>query len=173
MIGSQRSYLNNVAGQLHVWHWQGTERRVATAYLPASSALRRTFFPYLCQRVGGASMECGFTRVWMFGCFGGSAHRGGVYRSDGPLLELMTQPVYLLGFHSGALVAIEMANRYPKQVSGLVLVDVPVFSGPEWKDISASLTEPPDYRQQEDPMNSLFQTMVVDRIGQGALRAGA
>ena len=173
MIGSQRSYVNNVAGQLHVWHWQGTEPASPPLICLPPVPYGGRFFHTFASALGG--------RVWSadlpgYGCSDALADLptvAGYTEAMVPLLELMTQPVYLLGFHSGALVAIEMANRYPKQVSGLVLVDVPVFSGPELEDIRASLTEPPDYRQQEDPMNSLFQTMVVDRIGQGALRAGA
>jgi pimeloyl-ACP methyl ester carboxylesterase len=59
---------------------------------------------------------------------------------------------------------MEMAIRYPEQVRGLLLVDVPVFSGPEMADLRASITNPPDYLEQEDPMNGLFKSMVVDRL---------
>ena len=81
-----------------------------------------------------------------------------------PLLNAPGQPVWLVGFHSGALVAMEMANRHPEQVSGLVLVDVPVFSGPDMADLRASLTKPPAYLEQEDPFNGLFKAMVADRL---------
>jgi pimeloyl-ACP methyl ester carboxylesterase len=57
-----------------------------------------------------------------------------------------------------------MANRYPEQVSGLLLVDVPVFSGPEMADLRASITNPPQYLEQEDPLNGLFKAMVADRL---------
>ena len=164
MTDSQRSYLNNVAGQLHVWHWQGTERATPPLICLPPVPYGGRFFHTFASALGG--------RVWSadlpgYGCSDALADLptvAGYTEAMVPLLELVTQPAYLLGFHSGALVAIEMANRYPKQVSGLVLVDVPVFSGPEMEDIRASLTEPPDYRQQEDPMNSLFQAMVVDRL---------
>ena len=81
-----------------------------------------------------------------------------------PLLSVPGQPVWLIGFHSGALVAMEMANRYPEQVGGLVLVDVPVFSGPDMADLRASITNPPAYLEQQDPLNGLFKSMVVDRL---------
>ena len=81
-----------------------------------------------------------------------------------PLLNAPDQPVWLTGFHSGALVAMEMANQYPEQVSGLVLVDVPVFSGPDMADLRASLTKPPAYLEQENPFNGLFKAMVADRL---------
>ena len=81
-----------------------------------------------------------------------------------PLLNAPGQPVWLAGFHSGALVAMEMANHYPEQVSGLVLVDVPVFSGPDMAELRGSLTTPPKYLEQEDPLNGLFKAMVADRL---------
>ena len=81
-----------------------------------------------------------------------------------PLLNAPDQPVWLAGFHSGALVAMEMANQYPQHVRGLVLVDVPVFSGPDMADLRASLTNSPGYLEQEDPMNGLFKAMVADRL---------
>ena len=81
-----------------------------------------------------------------------------------PLLKAPAQPVWLAGFHSGALVAMEMANQYPEQVSGLLLVDVPVFSGPDMTNLRESLTEPPKYLEQEDPLNGLFKSMVADRL---------
>jgi pimeloyl-ACP methyl ester carboxylesterase len=81
-----------------------------------------------------------------------------------PLLDAVGQPAWLSGFHSGALVAMEMANQFPQEVSGLMLVDIPVFSGPEMADLRESLTNPPDYLNQDDPLNSLFRSMVVDRL---------
>lgn len=36
-------------------------------------------------------------------------------------------PVALTGFHSGCLVAVEVALRMPQRIAGLVLVDVPAF----------------------------------------------
>jgi pimeloyl-ACP methyl ester carboxylesterase len=61
-------------------------------------------------------------------------------------------------------VAMEMANHYPELVSGLVLVDVPVFSGSDSADLRTSLTQPPAYLEQEDPLNGLFKSMVADRL---------
>ena len=52
----------------------------------------------------------------------------------------------------------------------MVLVDVPVFSGDDMADLRASLTKPPAYLEQEDPMNGLFKSMVVDRVDNGDSR---
>ena len=59
---------------------------------------------------------------------------------------------------------MKMANHSSEQVNGLVLVDVPVFSGPNMADLRESLTEPPEYLEQKDPLNGLFKTMVADRL---------
>ena len=89
---------------------------------------------------------------------------GGYTDAMTPLLNAPGQPVWLVGFHSGSQVAMGMANRHPGQVSGLVLVDVPVFSGPDMADLRASLTKPPAYLEQEDLFNGLFKAMVADRL---------
>jgi len=164
MIGSQRSYVNNVAGQLHVWHWQGTEPASPPLICLPPVPYGGRFFHTFASALGG--------RVWSadlpgYGCSDALADLptvSGYTEAMAPLLRLVTQPVCLLGFHSGTLVAIEMANRYPEQISGLVLVDVPVFSSPDLAKVSASLTDPPDYPQQKDPLNRLFQSMVMDRL---------
>ena len=57
---------------------------------------------------------------------------------------------------------MEMANQYPEQVSGLLLVNVPVFSGPDTTNLRESLTEPPKYLEHENPLNGLFKSMVAD-----------
>lgn len=164
MIGSQRSYVNNVAGQLHVWHWQGTAHASPPLICLPPVPYGGRFFHTFASALGG--------RVWSadlpgYGCSDALADLptvSGYTEAMAPLLQLVTQPVCLLGFHSGTLVAIEMANRYPEQISGLVLVDVPVFSSPDLAKVSASLTDPPDYPQQKDPLNRLFQSMVMDRL---------
>jgi pimeloyl-ACP methyl ester carboxylesterase len=89
---------------------------------------------------------------------------GGYTDAMTPLLNAPGRPVWLAGFHSGALVAMEMANQNPEDVSGLLLVDVPVFSGPDMADLRESLTKPPKYLEQEDPLNGLFKSMVADRL---------
>ena len=65
---------------------------------------------------------------------------GGFTRAMSPLLAASSTPVWLTGFHSGALVAIDMAQSFPEQVAGLVLVDVPVFAGAR-HGITARITD--------------------------------
>lgn len=36
-----------------------------------------------------------------------------------------------LGFHTGCLVAAELSLRYPRRISGLILIDIPYFLGEE------------------------------------------
>jgi pimeloyl-ACP methyl ester carboxylesterase len=40
----------------------------------------------------------------------------------------LKEPVDLVGYHTGALIAAEIAARYPKSVRRLVLISVPIFS---------------------------------------------
>jgi len=46
----------------------------------------------------------------------------------GDLLESIGEPVDLLGYHTGAAIAVELAGRYPQRVRRVVLVSVPLLS---------------------------------------------
>ena len=48
----------------------------------------------------------------------------------------------LFGRHTGAAIAIEFANRYPAQVSGVVLEGCPAFTPEEMEDLVASYLPP-------------------------------
>ena len=168
MAAPRRHYLDNTPGQLHVWQWQGDRSALPPIVCLPPVPYGGRFFDSFAQAYGGP--------VWSadlpgYGFSDGLAEPptvGGYMEAMTPLLNAPGQPAWLAGFHSGALVAMEMANRYPEQVSGLLLVDVPVFSGPEMADLRASITNPPAFLEQEDPMNGLFKSMVVDRLDQVA-----
>ena len=74
-------------------------------------------------------------------------------------------PKYLLGFHSGALVAAEMALKYPDLVAGLILIDVPLFSEDQRITLKTTLTTPPDYAKNREKLSQLWETQVLERMG--------
>ena len=164
MTVPRRRYLDNAPGQLHVWQWQGAQSALPPIVCLPPVPYGGRFFDTFAQAYDGP--------VWSadlpgYGCSDALIELptvGAYTEAMSPLLSVPGQPVWLIGFHSGALVAMEMANRYPEQVSGLVLVDVPVFSGPDMADLRASITNPPAYLDQQDPLNGLFKSMVVDRL---------
>ncbi len=44
------------------------------------------------------------------------------------VLGELKEPIDLVGYHTGALLAVEYATRYPREVRRLVLISVPLFS---------------------------------------------
>lgn len=55
------------------------------------------------------------------------------------------KPVDLLGFHTGCLVATEMALRDPKRIGRLVLVDAPYFDPEQRRDLGEKTATAPRY----------------------------
>ena len=159
-----RRYLDNAPGQLHVWQWRGAQGALPPIVCLPPVPYGGRFFDSFAQAYGGPVWSADLPGYGFSDALVDPPTVGGYTDAMKPLLNAPDQPVWLAGFHSGALVAIEMANRYPEQVSGLLLVDVPVFSGPEMADLRASITNPPQYLEQEDPLNGLFKAMVVDRL---------
>lgn len=164
MAAPRRHYLDNAPGQLHVWQWQGGQSALPSIVCLPPVPYGGRFFDSFAQAYGGSVWSADLPGYGFSDALSEPPTVGGYTQAMTPLLDAPGQPVWLAGFHSGALVAMEMAIRYPEQVRGLLLVDVPVFSGPEMADLRASITNPPDYLEQEDPMNGLFKSMVVDRL---------
>ena len=164
MAAPRRSYLDNTPGQLHVWQWQGSQSALPPIVCLPPVPYGGRFFDSFAQAYDAPVWSADLPGYGFSDALVEPPTVGGYTDAMTPLLNTPGQPVWLVGFHSGALVAMEMANRHPEQVSGLVLVDVPVFSGPNMADLRASLTKPPAYLEQEDPFNGLFKTMVADRL---------
>ena len=164
MAAPRRRYLDNAPGQLHVWQWQGAQSALPPIVCLPPVPYGGRFFDTFAQAYGGPVWSADLPGYGFSDALVDPPTVGGYTDAMTPLLSAPDQPVWLAGFHSGALVAMEMANRYPEQVSGLLLVDVPVFSGPEMADLRASITNPPQYLEQEDPLNGLFKVMVADRL---------
>ena len=164
MAAPRRHYLDNTPGQLHVWQWQGDQSALPPIVCLPPVPYGGRFFDSFAQAYDGPVWSADLPGYGLSDALVDPPTVEGYTDAMTPLLNTPGQPVWLAGFHSGALVAMEMANQYPQQVSGLVLVDVPVFSGPGMADLRSSLTNPPGYLEQEDPMNGLFKSMVADRL---------
>ena len=164
MVAPRRYYLDNTPGQLHVWQWQGDRSALPPIVCLPPVPYGGRFFDSFAQAYDGPVWSADLPGYGFSDALVDPPTVSGYTDAMMPLLNALGQPVWLAGFHSGALVAMEMANHYPQQVSGLVLVDVPVFSGPDMADLKESLTKPPKYLEQEDPLNGLFKSMVADRL---------
>ena len=164
MAAPRRRYLDNTPGQLHVWQWRGSQSALPPIVCLPPVPYGGRFFDSFAQAYDGPVWSADLPGYGFSDALVDPPTVHGYTDAMTPLLKAPAQPVWLAGFHSGALVAMEMANQYPEQVSGLLLVDVPVFSGPDMADLRESLTEPPKYLEQEDPLNGLFKSMVADRL---------
>ena len=164
MAAPRRRYLDNTPGQLHVWQWRGSQSALPPIVCLPPVPYGGRFFDSFAQAYDGPVWSADLSGYGFSDALVDPPTVRGYTDAMTPLLKAPAQPVWLAGFHSGALVAMEMANQYPEQVSGLLLVDVPVFSGPDMADLRESLTEPPKYLEQEDPLNGLFKSMVADRL---------
>jgi len=86
----------------------------------------------------------------------------------GPMLEVVEavsdRPVNLLGFHTGCLVALEMAIQQPEKIGRLVLVDVPFFSGTERTAVYAEAAQSPGYSAAATSLAASFNSTVSKRL---------
>jgi pimeloyl-ACP methyl ester carboxylesterase len=164
MTNPRRGYLDNAEGQLHVWSWEGAQANQSPLVCLPPVPFGGRFFARFARAYEGPVWSADLPGYGFSDPLSDKPTVAGFTRAMSPLLAASETPVWLTGFHSGALVAMEMAQAFPAQVAGLVLVDVPVFAGPGMESLRDSLTVPPQYLTQEDPLNGLFESMVVDRL---------
>ncbi len=129
----EKSYVDGPAGQIHTRHWDGSAGAEASPSLlclhpaPYSGAYFETVAPLLTERwqviapdypgYGGSSPCRGEASISDY-----AAAMAAVADDVSP-----STPVDVLGFHTGCLVAIEMAAMSPDRVRRLILIDVPYF----------------------------------------------
>jgi len=164
MPNIRRSYIDNAEGQLHVWSWEGAQAHQPSLICLPPVPFGGRFFGRFATAYEGSVWSADLPGYGFSDPLSDKPTVAGFARAMSPLLAASSTPVWLTGFHSGALVAMDMAQAFPERVAGLVLVDVPVFAGPDMSSLRESLTVPPQYLAQEDPLNGLFESMVVDRL---------
>lgn len=79
--------------------------------------------------------------------------------------ELPAGPVDLMGFHSGCLLAVEMARLNPDRVRRLVIVDVPYFTAEEQESRYPRSTAPVRYDSDQASLADAWEFSVVKRLG--------
>lgn len=81
-------------------------------------------------------------------------------------------PIDLLGFHTGCLVACEMALRSPENVRRLVLIDVPAFDEQTRGDYLAQAAAPPGFTPDLASLQPSWERGITRRIeSQGMKRS--
>ncbi|MCH9695994.1 MAG: alpha/beta hydrolase [Gammaproteobacteria bacterium] len=74
------------------------------------------------------------------------------------------QPVDVLGFHTGCLVACEMALASPERVRHLVLCDVPFFTADQQDSLREKMTQAMPVSPELDSLQEPWQFNVTGRI---------
>jgi len=84
------------------------------------------------------------------------------------MLEILyaaeTESADILGFHTGCLVAAEMALLDPEMVSRLLLIDVPYFTGPMREEMYESAAAPKLYNEDPDCLRKGYEFNVTDKL---------
>jgi len=73
-------------------------------------------------------------------------------------------PLDLLGFHTGCLVAVEMALQRPERVGRLILIDIPYFTGASREARYASAAQSPALNANLDCLKQSFEFNVANRL---------
>lgn len=75
-----------------------------------------------------------------------------------------------LGFHTGCLVAAEIAIAKPSLVSSIILVDIPFFEETRRQELLASLSSHKSYSEDLACLQSHWNSDVTSRVGRVPLR---
>ena len=81
-------------------------------------------------------------------------------------------PVDLFGYHTGALIATELAAQRPDLVRSVALVGVPFFEGADHAEWRAKLVHPTTLRPELEQFGDRWRYLVTERSGGVSLERG-
>ncbi len=175
MSGNTKGYSDGPFGQVH-WRLcgdQGEEPDLICLHPAPFSGLAFTaIMPDLAQ--GRRAIAPDFP-----GHGGSDPHRSDATISDYAqamlsVVEALSsdRPVDLLGFHTGCLVACEMALQSPSAIRSLVLIDVPAFDVETRNEHLASSSAPPEFTASLESLAPAWERGITRRIeSQGIARS--
>ena len=161
-----KRYVDTSSGQVHVYHCPGTAGRPLLCLHPApySGFYFKTFMPLIDRDVyapdypgyGGSSAaaetpDIGYYARVMLECI------------DALPLE---PPVDVLGFHTGCLVAVEMALEAPGHMGRLVLCNIPFFDAETQSRLSTRLNHQVTLSESLDCLQTSWD-LAVRRLADG------
>ena len=167
----RRAYASTRLGQIHL-RYSGARQTPAGPPLvclhpfPYSGAFFETIVPLLNEGRMVLAPDCPG--------FGGSDAPGEMLSMEElavTVLEALEKapqapagPVDLMGFHSGCLLAVEMARLEPARVRRLAIVDVPYFSAEEQKGRYPRSTAPVRYDANLASLSDAWEFSVAKRL---------
>ena len=165
----RRTYFGAPHGQLHAYLWHADNEKNPLLCLPPAPHTG-IYFKTLAKHLDWPIIAVDYPGT------GGSDRLKGKPKIEDYAAALKSiieasGPVHLLGFHSGCLVALEMAQKLGDQIAELILIDGPFFDAAKRETYKAGF---PDITLIED-LNDLeagFDTNVYKRRDQiGGARA--
>lgn len=159
-------YFDSPAGQVHALTAGVTaaDRPLLLCLHPApySGEYFRTALPALSAGREVIAPDCpGYGRSWIPSAPPSIADYAAV------LLDALPSesPIDLMGFHSGGLVAAEIARAAPERVRRLVLVDAPCFDRDTRESLKHDVAQPPAFSTDLDCLGPAWAANVVKRDG--------
>ena len=167
----KRAYATTQGGQIHLRFMEARRKPesfplVCLHPFPYSGAFFETIAPLLSDRRTVCAPDCPG--------FGGSDAPGRMLpmkelavtmlEALEAALELPAGPVDLMGFHSGCLLAVEMARLEPARARKLALVDVPYFTAEEQQGRYPRSTAPVRYDGDLASLADAWEFSVAKRL---------
>ena len=72
----------------------------------------------------------------------------------------ITEPVDVMGYHTGSMTATSLADRYPNRIRKLVLVSAPIFNEQDLERFAQVYSEEPLWTEDGERLLSLWQWFV-------------
>lgn len=167
----KRAYASTRRGQIHL-HYSGARREPTGAPLvclhpfPYSGAFFETIVPLLSERRMVLAPDCPG--------FGGSDAPEEMLSMEELAItmlealagasELEDGPVDLMGFHSGCLLAVEVARLEPSRVRRIALIDVPYFTPQQQAGRYPKSTAPVRYDGELASLADVWEFAVAKRL---------
>lgn len=167
----KRAYVSTQRGQIHLRYLEARRKPAAAPLIclhpfPYSGSFFETIAPLLSDRRMVCAPDCPG--------FGGSDSPAKMLSMEelaSTMLEalegapgLPAGPVDLMGFHSGCLLAVEMARLEPARARKLAIVDVPYFTAEEQQGRYPRSTAPVRYDRNLASLADAWEFSVVKRL---------
>lgn len=172
----QKSYIEGPYGQIHYRKWPGnsssTPPLMCLAPSPYSSVSYKTLAPLLAIRNDVIAPD--------YPGYGGSTPcpKDATITDYANAVQTVAknaspeQPVDILGFHTGCLVAVEMALKYPERVNRLVLIDIPYFDPDTRARLLTKMATPTPIESDIQMLAKAWDFSLVSRLQHLPLKRG-
>ncbi len=167
-MGISRGYVNGQFGQVHFWETGSHQDRPTLYCLHATAYSGQSFLP-LMVRLGadrhvvaidtpGYGSSDGPTQEIDFSAYAGAIAEA-IYLTKSP----NTSTVDIFGFHTGALLATEIAALQPELIRRLILMGVPYFTGADKKTWQQKLVHKTELTESFDQFRHRWDYFITNR----------